>query len=350
MLLEVAFAISLATGQDTCSIDSVNVFTSTYYVACAGDFSNWSDVLDFRDLANKGGFGSNAMLRADSTYSLSFVLYGDSIAVSTQLDRLNELLKLSLRARQITYGDVRRQYPIFIDELYMPAAVLDSIDYEEISLSILHPIVHAPRKDTTFITVSYDSLTPGVANIDSIMPPSLGIDPQIESKELRDSNIVSQDSTIESPDSLLIATNEIINVDVEQSEEESAQASEATALKVMDDVNQSLDLSKNVMDTTQILERTEDLVVTDTGKVHEPSKERLFVEGVSYQIVFGSYTDVASAKEYLKQLKSEGFDASIRSHKGFYRVGLLYEYYPEEELIKYRETHAPCWLVTIANE
>lgn len=349
MLLEVAFAIGLATGQDTCSIDSVSVFTSTYHVACAGDFSNWSEVLDFRDLANKEGFGSNAMLRADSTYSLSFVLYGDSIAVSTQLDRLNELLKLSLRARQITYGDVRRQYPISI-EFHMQAEVLDSIDYENISLSILRPIVYAPLKDTTFITVSGDSLTPSVANIDSIMPPSLGIEPPIEPKELRDSNVVSQDSTIESPDSLLIATNEIINVAVEQSEEESAQASEVTALKVMDDVNQSLGLSKNIIDTTQIVERAEDLVVADTGKVHEPSKERLFVEGVSYQIVFGSYTDVASAKEYLKQLKSEGFDASIRSHKGFYRVGLLYEYYPEEELIKYRETHAPCWLVTIANE
>jgi hypothetical protein len=349
MLLEVAFAIGLATGQDTCSIDSVSVFTSTYYVACAGDFSNWSEVLDFRDLANKEGFGSNAMLRADSTYSLSFVLYGDSIAVSTQLDRLNELLKLSLSARQITFGDVRRQYPISI-EFHMLAEVLDSIDYENISLSILQPIVYAPLKDTTFITVSGDSLTPSVANIDSIMPPSLGIDPPIEPKELRDSNVVSQDSTIESPDSLLIATNEIINVAVEQSEEESAQAPEVTALKVMDDVNQSLDLSKNAMDTTQIVERAEDLVVADTGKVHEPSKERLFVEGVNYQIVFGSYTDVASAKEYLKQLKSEGFDASIRSHKGFYRVGLLYEYYPEEELIKYRETHAPCWLVTIANE
>ena len=62
MLLELAVALSLTQIQDTCVIDTNSVFTRAYHVACAGNFNTWDDVIAFRYIANKEGFGGLVVL------------------------------------------------------------------------------------------------------------------------------------------------------------------------------------------------------------------------------------------------------------------------------------------------
>jgi len=94
MLVELAIALSVMTVQDSCVIDTNSLYSNAYYTACAGNLSSWEDVLDFRLIANKEGFGSVASPSTDGAYTLSFILFGDSSTVHTQWIRLNELLGL----------------------------------------------------------------------------------------------------------------------------------------------------------------------------------------------------------------------------------------------------------------
>lgn len=342
MLLEVAFAISLAIGQDTCSIDSVSVFTAAHHVACAGDFKNWDEVLEFRDLANREGFGSNAMLQSDSSYNLSFVLFGDSSAVHTQLDRLNEILKLSLSAKQITFGDVRRQYKVAIENRQGQFLILDSGRADEFILREMHPIISLPRADSAKVFAEVDSASYENRVIDSLKVQDQNVDFASPAQVDRDSiiTITSSQSTIK--DSLYVVNElEMVKPD----EVELSFDNSPSGIIVSDSL-------ANPQDSSGFLANNVNESVADYEEVSDPTPEvaprvKEYYEGVEFQIVFGSYSDVSAAKEYLKKLQSEGFDAGIRAHRGFYRVGPTYSYYPDEELERYRSTHAPCWLVKL---
>lgn len=342
MLLEVAFAISLAIGQDTCSIDSVSVFTAAHHVACAGDFKNWDEVIEFRDLANREGFGSNAMLQSDSSYNLSFVFFGDSSAVHTQLDRLNEILKLSLSAKQITFGDVRRQYKVAIENRQGQFLILDGGRADEFIFREMHPIISLPRADSAKVFAEVDSASYDDRFLDSINVQEEIVD--FASPMLDDTDsmitITSSQSTIK--DSLYVV-DELDTV--KPDEVELSFDNSPSGIIVSDSL-------ANPQDSSGFLVNNVNGSVTDFEEVIEPNPEvapkvKEFYEGVEFQIVFGSYSDVSAAKEYLKKLQSEGFDAGIRAHRGFYRVGPTYSYYPDEELELYRSTHAPCWLVKL---
>lgn len=342
MLLEVAFAISLAIGQDTCSIDSVSVFTAAHHVACAGDFKNWDEVLEFRDLANREGFGSNAMLQSDSSYNLSFVLFGDSSAVHTQLDRLNEILKLSLSAKQITFGDVRRQHKVAIENRQGQFLILDSGRADEFILREMHPIISLPRADSAKVFVEVDSASYENRVIDSINVQDKKVDFASHVLDNSDSihAITSHESTYK--DSLYVV-NELETV--EPAGVELRVENSSTILFESDSIAKTKDSSGLHVNNVNAS-------ATDTQKLNDSNPDvaprvKEYYEGVEFQIVFGSYSDVSAAKEYLKKLQSEGFDAGIRAHRGFYRVGPTYSYYPDEELERYRSTHAPCWLVKL---
>lgn len=342
MLLEAAFAISLAIGQDTCSIDSVSVFSSAHHVACAGDFKNWDEVLEFRDLANREGFGSNAMLQSDSSYYLSFVLFGDSAAVQTQLYRLNEILNMSLSARQITFGDVRRQHKVAIENGLDQYLILDSERAEEFILWEMHPIINLPRPDSTRVLTDVDTASNDDRFLDSINVQEENVD--FASPVLGDTDsiitITSSQSTIK--DSLYVV-DELDTV--KPDEVELSFDNSPSGIIVSDSL-------ANPQDSSGFLANNVNGSVTDFEEVIEPNPEvaprvKEYYEGVEFQIVFGSYEDVSTAKEYLKKLQTEGFNASIRAYRGFYRVGLIYSYYPDDELELYRSTHAPCWLVKL---
>jgi hypothetical protein len=342
MLLEVAFAISLAISQDTCSIDSVSVFTAAHHVACAGDFKNWDEVLEFRDLANREGFGSNAMLKSDSSYNLSFVLFGDSSAVHTQLDRLNEILKLSLSAKQITFGDVRRQHKVAIENRQGQFLIIDSGRADEFILREMHPIISLPRADSSKVFAEVDSAFYENRLIDSINVQDQNVDFASPVQVDRDSiiTITSSQSTIK--DSLYVVNElEMVKPD----EVELSFDNSPSGIIVSDSL-------ANSQDSSGYLANNVNKSITDYEEINDPTPEaaprvKEYYEGVEFQIVFGSYSDVSAAKEYLKKLQSEGFDAGIRAHRGFYRVGPTYSYYPDEELERYRSTHAPCWLVKL---
>lgn len=342
MLLEVAFAISLAIGQDTCSIDSVSVFNAAHHVACAGDFNNWDEVLEFRDLANREGFGSNAMLQSDSSYNLSFVLFGDSSAVLTQLDRLNEILKLSLTAKQITFGDVRRQHKVAIDNIQGQFLILDSGRADEFTLREMHPIIVLPRTDSAKVFAEVDSASYENRVIESINIQDQKVDFANPVLDYSDSiqAITAHESTYK--DSLYVV-NEFDTEELAGAELRADNSS--TILFENDSFAKAQDSS-----AFRVINAEES--ITDSEKVNDSNPDvaprfKEYYEGVEFQIVFGSYADVSTAKEYLKKLQSEGFDAGIRGHRGFFRVGPIYSYYPDEELELYRSTHAPCWLVKL---
>jgi len=340
MLLELAVALSLTQIQDTCVIDTNSVFTRACHVACAGNFNTWDDVIAFRHIANKEGFGSTTILLPDSTYELSFVLFGDSSTVYSQWVRLNELLGLNLSLRKPIIDEVELEetvlitslpprvptvklnvsvwdQPVIIAEPPAPFMKEDTIKLVE---AVPDPALHKPEKERF------------IPDEDTLTTAETGQSDFEVKFEIKDSIVIQGLKTY--LDSSNVNENQEISDDKHLVDTVEAKLTESKSINNKDQIEESV-LTSQYSLQEQIYDSAES----------EISKEKdLFT---NYLIVFGSYWDRQSALKHRNELHSQGILAVIKPHKSYFRVVVYYDYYPEKELAKFKKSHPPCWVTTI---
>jgi len=355
MLLELAVALSLTQIQDTCVIDSNSVYTRAYHVACAGNFNTWDEVIDFRHIANKEGFGSTAIIQPDSSYQLSFVLFGDSSTVHSQWIRLNELLGLNLGLRKPTIGEVKPEEYTFIKLIppLVPIVKLNVSAWDQHVL-ITEPLVSLLQKDS----ISIRNLTPLVESApDSafVLNQNYSLLVEEESFSTVDSDQISNGVQREDKDSIVFkgvvtsivasnidetkpSGNYLVSAEVDQAEpilqEPLSDQTPSDQVIVDDQIEESVLYGQSPLEN-QTYNSIQDEVIQEIDTY------------TNYLIVFGSYGDYSSAVKRKKELQSQGVLAVIKPYKSFYRVGTLYTYYPVKEIANFKISNPPCWVATI---
>jgi hypothetical protein len=360
MLFGLFVALSLTTAQDSCVIDSNNVYRSAYYVACAGGFDSWEEVLDFRQIANKEGFGSVASLRPDSSYALSFILFGDSSTVQSQWIRLNALIGFKSKLRKPTFGEVkpvaktdlarvgstrltanhnvsvwRNKYALTIRPLqaqkkavYLwPGDTAATVEPEALSIED-----SGPSKDSLkSASQTINSALLGKDSAVSLAPSETmaGMGQSIDSIEFK--SVVDTVSAITSQNHSFTRPSEDTN-----KESAAKKTSIAVAKKTPPDSSQfsKIEVYRNVSEDHE-------------RPIFSDKQIEKIKQGTYYLIVFGSYRDRKTAARHRDRLKADGLEAEIKPHKNNFRVVLYFDYPPLKELEKYRRSHPPCWLATI---
>ena len=350
MLLELAVALSLTQIQDTCVIDSNSVYTRAYHVACAGNFNTWGEVIDFRHIANKEGFGSTAILQPDSSYELSFVLFGDSSTVYSQWIRLNELLGLNLGLRKPTIGEVKPEENIVIKSLppRVPIVKLNVSAWDQRVL-ITEPPAPLMQKDTIAIVNS--------APLVESVPDSAFVPYQNDSLLIEEESFTTMDSDqtvnevqLEVKDSI-VAQGVATSIDASIIDEAKEPSNDLVSAEI---VEAEPILSEPTSDQVIVNDQIEESVLNSQSSSDDQTYGSIEEEVIqdkdpftNYLIVFGSYGDRQSALKHRDELRSEGILAVIKPHKSYFRVGIYYDYYPNKELAKFKKSHAPCWVATI---
>lgn len=359
MLFGLFVALSLTSAQDSCVIDSNNIYMSAYHVACAGDLDSWEDVLNFRHIANKEGFGSVTRLRPDSAYALSFILFGDSSTVHSQWIRLNALIGFKSNLRRPTYGEVR---PVAKTSLSRNVAKrlkanLNVSAWNQRVLTIRPP--QAPKKEiylnladtTAIVKTEVDSINDGGPSEgvfkSALQPINSGLPSKdsavslvpIETKALLGQNTDSIEfKSVVDTTGAIASQNNLSKQPPEDTNEELVikKKSVVLAKKTLSD---SSEYSKSEMYRT---------VSEDSGRLNISDKHLGRIErGTYYLIVFGSYGDRETAALHRNRLKSDGLEVEIKPNKNNFRVVIFFDYYPSKELEKYRISHPPCWVATI---
>lgn len=350
MLLELAVALSLTQIQDTCVIDSNSVYTRAYHVACAGNFSTWDEVVDFRHIANKEGFGSTAIIQPDSSYQLSFVLFGDSSTVHSQWIRLNELLGLNLGLRKPTVGEVKPEENIVIKSLppRVPIVKLNVSAWDQRVL-ITEPPAPLLQKDTITIVNS----APLVESVpDSAFVPYQNDSLVIEEESLTtvDSDQTDNEVHLEVKDTIVFQ-GVVTSTDASNFDETKATNNDLVSVEI---VEAEPILSEPTSDQAILNDRIEESVLNSQSPSEDQTYGSIEEEVIqdkdpftNYLIVFGSYGDRQSALKHRNELQSEEISAVIKPHKSYFRVGVYYDYYPKKELAEFKISHAPCWVATI---
>ena len=352
MLLQLAVALSLTQIQDTCTIDSNSVYTRSCHVACAGNFNTWDDVIDFRHIANKEGFGSTAILLLDSTYELSFVLFGDSSTVYTQWLRLNDLLGISLSLRKPTIGEVRPEETVMITAL--PARM--PIDKLNVSVWDRHTLII----ETSLLEIGED-FGPFI-NEDTVQFAALLLDtanyvPENETFLMDEETLITVDSQLDyvefKPEFQDSVFTEGLTTDLDSSGINGRMTIKEDRLSVSI-VDVEPIVSKSISNEVIVEDYTEESVLSTESSLEEQIFDLVSGELIrekdpitNYLIVFGSYEDRQLALKRRNELQSEGILAVIKPHKSYFRVGVYYDYYPSKELTKFKKSHAPCWVATI---
>lgn len=350
MLLELAVALSLTQIQDTCVIDSNSAYTRAHHLACAGNFNTWDEVIDFRHIANKEGFGSTAIIQPDSSYQLSFVLFGDSSAVHSQWIRLNELLGLNLGLRKPTVGEVKPEENIVINSLppRVPIVKLNVSAWDQRVL-ITEPPALLLQKDTITI-VNSAQLVESVR--DSAFVPYQNDSLVIEEESLTtlDSDQTDNEVQLEVKDTIVVQ-GVVTSTDVSNFDETKATNNDLVLVEI---VEAEPILSEPTRDQAIINDQVEESVLNSQSPSEDQTYGSIEEEVIqdkdpftNYLIVFGSYGDRQSALKHRNELQSEEISAVIKPHKSYFRVGVYYDYYPKKELAEFKKSHAPCWVATI---
>lgn len=359
MLFGLFVALSLTTAQDSCVIDSNNVYRSAYHVACAGGLDSWEEVLDFRHIANKEGFGSVTSLRPDSSYALSFILFGDSSTVHSQWIRLNALIGFKSNLRKATFGEAR---PVQKTALSQPGAIrltanLNVSVWNQRGLTI-RPLetqetpINLNQGDTiATVENKVDTIKDGRLSNSAIKPRPQPINGVLLSKDsavslapleteslLGESIDAVEFKRVADTTGVITSQNNLSKRTPEDTNEESAVKPPPVVLvkKIMSDSSQ---YSKTEVYRTA----SEESERPDFSDKHTERTKR----GTYYLIVFGSYRDRKTAARHRDRLKADGLEAEIKPHKNNFRVVLYFDYYPSKELKNYRISHPPCWVATI---
>lgn len=340
MLLELAVALSLTQIQDTCVIDANSVFTRACHVACAGNFNTWDDVIAFRHIANKEGFGSTTILLPDSTYELSFVLFGDSSTVYSQWVRLNELLGLNLSLRKPIVDKVEPEETILITSLppRVPTLKLNVSAWDQPVL-IKEPPAPYMKEDTIKLVEAVPNSALHELEKESFIPDE-------ETLTTVESGQIDFEVKLEVKDSIftqgLKTYLDSSNVDENQeiSDDKDFVAIVEAKLTESRSINKKDQIEESVLTSQYLLQEQ----IYDSAASELSREKDLFT---NYLIVFGSYWDRQSALKHRNELHSQGILAVIKPHKSYFRVGVYYDYYPNKELAKFKKSHPPCWVTTI---
>jgi hypothetical protein len=358
MLVELAIALSVMTVQDSCVIDTNSLYSNAYYTACAGSLSSWEDVLDFRLIANKEGFGSVASPSTDGAYTLSFILFGDSSTVHTQWIRLNELLGLKLTLRRANFGEVN---PVATIKLPRPKTLksivslnVSSWDQRRFTIKSIPPREKEPvleRIDTSFLAETrVDSAKNSQINGNNDL--LLGSNQLISTAPSKNDEVLVEDAAVAST-----------------SKDTATPARSALGLNKLNIISDNAETTPNkkrtdnpLQDTTAYTRlgltkssalNTHQKTAPNRGLLQKANQEIATNEHITpgqeahYFIVFGSYEDRKSATRLLKKLQVDGIQAEIKTHKAYYRVVLYFDYYPSNEKSKYSLVYGPCWIATV---
>ena len=350
MLLELAVALSLTQIQDTCVIDSKSVYTRAYHVACAGNFNTWDEVVDFRHIANKEGFGSTAIIQPDNSYQLSFVLFGDSSTVHSQWIRLNELLGLNLGLRKPTIGEVKPEENIVIKSLppRVPIVKINVSAWDQRVL-ITEPPAPLLQKDTISI-VNSAPLVESVPDSAFVPYQNDGLVIEEESLTSLDSDQTDKEVQLEVKDTIVVQ-GMVTSTDASNFDETKATNNDLVLVEI---VEAEPILLEPTSDQAILNDQVEESVLNSQspseGETYGSIEEEVIQDKdpfTNYLIVFGSYGDRQSALKHRNELQSEEISAVIKPHKSYFRVGVYYDYYPKKELAEFKKSHAPCWVATI---
>ena len=350
MLLELAVALSLTQIRDTCVIDSNSVYTRAYHVACAGNFNSWDEVIDFRHIANKEGFGSTAILQPDSSYELSFVLFGDSSTVRSQWLRLNQLLGLKLTLRKPTIGEIKPE-EIVVIAVPSPRALIVKLNVSAWDQRVLitEPPTPLLQKDTitivnsapfvesvpdsAFVLYENDNLVINEESLTTVDSDQTDNEIQLEIKDTIVVQGVATSNDASNLDGTKATNNDLVSVEIVEVEPLLSEPTSDQAI-INDQIEESV-LNSKATSEDQSYGSIEEEVIQDRDPF------------TNYLIVFGSYGDRKLALKHRNELQSEEISAVIKQHKSYFRVGVYYDYYPKKELAEFKKSHAPCWVATI---
>ncbi len=298
MFLEIVLSLAL-----NASDSLVNTSTVDYgYEFCTKEVkcNSWNELLAFRESANLAGFGSVSSALEDGSFMLSFVFVGNEKTTKSQLNRLNTVLEKPI---EMYVPPARNMASVKADTEKENSNLVGSRERTQINVSSTFEKTKVPvsSKPAASAVVQKSTTTSNTAL------KTMGSPASAMSSAVNSTSVNRQASPIKS------------------NQESDSSASRSTSVSAYRG-------SKNKTQSPPSRLKKEEVGVSESSSVR-------------YAIIFGSFSQKQNALRLRDELEADGITARIlNSPKGF-RVGLIFDKYPSQELRDFKVSYPKSWLL-----
>jgi cell division protein FtsN len=302
-------------------------------------FASWTEVVGYRQKANKAGFGSVSIAGDSGTYAVEFRIYGDSAAQVNQWNRLEKLLNESL-----VYGDRTPVYLLPIVDVEEEIAELgeDAVDMEALAREdSLQAVRHIAISDE-YKRVQMD-------------PNEVQ---QQESMALEQESMVTRDE-VQSIDALSAQSSLEVSNPMQEPSVPEAEPMQQPTTPIVKEKPAPAPNTPAVRPSTEVTSTPASRIPVEKA-VNMPTKPKTtsapsatsaptdlthpFQDGVTHVIVLGSFGNRDYAENYQLKALVDHPSAKIWLVKGMYRVGIGYPYYPGNALKELKVDWPKAWV------